>query len=318
MTTGGGTDFWFENKFIHHRVKNLFLRGWLLKTYNDGKLLKGRIKTAEKGRENDNLDILFPVGMVGHVKPSEKCEAFTMDIGGDPTRRVIMSIIGDRETHPVPDENEVFLYAPCDKKVHTRFKKKRDQQERAWFALAANGGQGRTRESGREDGIHSDGDDLNTSSTTKGATAFNADKGIGAQTEQGNFTVRAGGNTQMQADKHIRRGETHRDGTMYIEGLIHTGDVIAGGGTSISEARAGGKEYGTSRWNANGRQGTVSLIQTALKVAGIDTSFINFQQLMSLFQQTQQQQNQQNNQQIQDLLQRVAQLEQLVAQLGGG
>lgn len=309
MTTfGGGTDYWFENRFIHHRVKNMLLRGWLLKTYNDGKLLKGRIKTAEKGRENDNIDILNPVGFVAHIAPGDKVEAFSADIGGDPTRRVILSIIGDREQHPVPDENEVFMYAPGDRAVHTRIKKERNQQERS------NDNSGRTKESGREVGVHTDAKDLNTSSTTKASTRFNADQGIGAQTSAGSFTVRAAENTQFEAAQHIRKGETHREGTMYIEGVVHAGDVFAGGGTSIQSSggtRFVGQLQGwMQKWTASGKQGQTSLLDTAAKVASLLGQF-------TAFQGQQQQQNQQNDQQIQQMMQLIEQLSQRIAALGG-
>jgi len=122
-----GYDLWNHSKFLHHKVRNMTRRGWLLKTYNDKKMLRGKVQSAEK-IVNDELDIIHPVGYVAHVKSSEKTEILTMDVGGDTSRRVILSVMGDREQHPQPDEGENFLYAPGEKKQFLRIKKKKDQQ----------------------------------------------------------------------------------------------------------------------------------------------------------------------------------------------
>src|SRR5215813_7927715 len=104
-----GIDLWNHTKFLHHKVRNITRRGWLLKTYNDKKMLRARIKTGEK-IENDQIDIIHPVGYVAHVAPSGKTEVLTMDVGGDTSRRVVLAVMGDREYHPQPDENEAFFY----------------------------------------------------------------------------------------------------------------------------------------------------------------------------------------------------------------
>src|SRR5215468_5427234 len=118
-----GVDNWNHLKHLHHRMRSISRRGYLLKTYNDKKILRGRVKMGEK-IGNDELDILHPVGYVAHVKHSEKTEVITMDVNGDPSRRVIAWVMGDREYHPQPDENEAFFYAPGEKKQFLRIKKK--------------------------------------------------------------------------------------------------------------------------------------------------------------------------------------------------
>jgi phage gp45-like len=113
---------WGDVDHITHKVRNMLRRGYLLKTYNDGKILKGRVRTGD-AIENDKLDIVHPVGYVSHVKASEKTEVITADIGGDSSRRVILAVIGDRAEHPKPDEGESIQYAPGDPKKRISVKK---------------------------------------------------------------------------------------------------------------------------------------------------------------------------------------------------
>src|SRR5215471_8717918 len=240
-----GIDLWNHSKFLHHKVRNMVRRGWMKKTYNDKKMLAGKVQSAEK-IINDELDILHPVGFVAHVKPSEKCEAITMDIGGDTSRRVITMVMGDREEHPQPDENESFFYSPGNKKQFLRHKKKSDKggggggaggqvEQLIADALAASGGQQskrQTKDSGRVSGMHWDGDDQKVSGQNKETFQNKADKGIGNKTDA-NFDIKAGGATQFEASKHVRKGQTIREGDTYTQGIEHATDHIAGGGASV-------------------------------------------------------------------------------------
>src|SRR5262245_23882072 len=293
-----GIDYWNHAKFLHHKVRNMVRRGWLVKTYNDKMILRGRIKTGEK-LENDELDIVHPVGYVAHVKPEEKAEIITLDIGGDTSRRVILAVMGNRKYHPQPDEGEVYTYAPGDKKIYNRMKMKKEGGDSPPSSNGKSGQEGaQTIDRGHEAGIHSDGKDQRITSKTESAYANQADKGIGNKTK-GNYTVVAGSNTQMQAGKHIRMGETHRDQQMVVNANIHAADHIAGGGTDISAATATEmaeaansdetprpKEDGTKTWQANGRPGTTSLLQTAAAVGTLGA-------LVAAMGQSQQQTNQQ-------------------------
>jgi len=179
------TDQWQTGTFIHHRVKNLIRRGWLLKTYYDEKILKARVKTNEV-IENDKLDVLHPVGYIGRVKPAEKVEIFTMDVGGDPSRRVVMSIIGDREEHPKVDEGESALYSPGDKKKFVRVRKGPEQ---------SGGGQqaGKDYGQGKDGAIEIEGEQVPVTTNTKKSITSTAKESI---------TSKAGG------DVHIESGST--------------------------------------------------------------------------------------------------------------
>ena len=257
-----GIDYWSHSKFIHHKVRNMVRRGWLLKTYYDKKLMQARIATGIK-QENDRLDWLHPVGFLGRVKPSDKTEIFTMDIGGDPSRRVVWAVIGDREYHPKISEGESILYSPGDKKKFIRVYKKPQQGQ---------GGASEEKES--KEGIHQDADDLKITTTTKDTFSNKADKGIGNETEK-NFTIKAAGNTQFEAQKHIRVGDHHIQGTQYVAGTVNAADVLAGGGTSVSVAslRADeNREDGSKDWGASGQPGKVSLLKVAAQVAALVAS----------------------------------------------
>lgn len=293
-----GTDLWNHAKFLHHKVRNMTRRGWLLKTYNDKKMLRGRIKTDER-TENDQIDIMHPVGYIAHVKPSEKTEVVTMDIGGDTSRRVIAWVMGDREYHPQPDENEAFVYAPGEKKQFLRIKKKREQSAAGFASDQDSSG---NKDSGRKTGMHWDQLEEPVTGTTKNSFQNNADKGQGFSTSNGSFEIDAGQNTQFQASKHIRKGATYRDGDTFTNGTEHAADHVAGGGATISTSvsRADGEDHpdGSQPWSAIGRPGTTSLLATASTLAN--------------FQQAQTSQNQSTNAAIEDLQRRVAALEQKV------
>ena len=187
-------------------MRNLTRRGYLLKTYNDGKILKARVKTGD-GIENDKIDVVHPVGYVSHVKASEKTEVITFDIGGDSSRRVVLAVIGDREYHPQPDEGEAFYYAPGDKKIFLRVKMAGDQQSRA------EGNGGGSNDSGRPAGIHMDGSDQAISAKTTKSFSVEATEGINMKTDKHVFDgdVLIKGNLDVTKDLRIS-GEGYKPG----------------------------------------------------------------------------------------------------------
>jgi len=219
---------------LSNKVRNVIRRGYLKKTYNDKKMLKGRTILGEE-IESDDIDIVHPVGLVSHVKPGDKCETLSCDVGADASRRIILMVMGDREQHPQPDEGESFLYAPGEKKQFIRHKKKKDQGGGAGgqAARAGNGqSEGRTKDSGRVTGMHWDGLEEKVSGQNKETFQMKADKGMGYKTD-GNYDIKAANATQFEAGKHVRKGSTYRDGDTYTQGIEHASDHIAGGGASV-------------------------------------------------------------------------------------
>jgi len=258
---------------LQHKVRNVLRRGYLLKTYYDKKIMQGRIKTGVE-IENDRLDWLHPVGFLGRVKPGDKVEILTMDVGADPSRRVIAWVLGDREHHPKIEEGESILYSPGDKKKFVRVYKKPQQDQGGGGGgggRADGGGDGQQSES--KEGIHTNADDLPISSQTKDTYQSNADKGQGFST-QANFDIKAGQNTQFEAAKHVRKGTTYRDGDTYTNGVEHATDHVAGGGATVSPpgARAGTAEHpdGSQTWGASGKPGTTSLLDIGARVAALE------------------------------------------------
>ena len=282
-----GTDNWNHLKHLHHKVRNMVARGYLLKTYYDKKLLQARVKTGVRV-ENDRLDWLNPVGFLGRVKPDPHVEIFTMDINADTSRRVVLAVIGDRATHPKISEGESILYSPGDPKKYVRVYKKQQQQGGGGGGggggNGSGGGGGEEKES--KEGIHTDADDLPITSNTKDTFQGNADKGQGFTTKA-NFDIKADQNTQFQAAKHVRIGPTYREGDTYTNGVEHAFDHVAGGGASISPTtaasaaaataaaaapRAGetGRPDGSQTWGASGKPGNVSLLDIGARVAALE------------------------------------------------
>jgi hypothetical protein len=114
---------WEHVEHLSHKVRNVIRRGYLVKTYYDKKLMQARIKTGH-GMENDRIDIMHPVGYLGRVQADDKAEVFTMDVGGDSSRRVVLGVLGDREHHPKILEGESILYSPGDPQNFLRVFKK--------------------------------------------------------------------------------------------------------------------------------------------------------------------------------------------------
>lgn len=269
-----GLNNWNHVQHLHHKVRNVLRRGYLLKTYYDKKLMQARFKTGEK-IENDKIDIMHPVGFLGRVAPGDKVEVFSMDVGGDPSRRVVLGVLGDRETHPKIDEGESILYSPGDPKKFIRVRKGKKKEG------GGGGGNGRDigverqpEEEKKEGAIETDADDVVITSQTKKTNQRNADEGQGFSTKQGSVEIKAGQNTQFEAKKHLRKGETHREGSVFVSGTVNAADVLAGGGTSISSTMAeGDKPDGSKPWSASGQPGTTSLLETAAKVGSLGTAF---------------------------------------------
>jgi len=186
---------WADVWHLPHKVRNMVRRGYLLKTYNDGKILKARVKTGDS-IENDKLDVIHPVGYVAHVKASEKTEVLTLDVGGDSSRRVVLAVIGDREYHPQPDEGEAFHYAPGSNKIFLRVKMANGQASRAM------GG----RDSGRAAGIHMDASDQPISAKSTKTFSVEATDGINMKTNQHTFDGNVAIKGTLTVDHDLRIG----------------------------------------------------------------------------------------------------------------
>lgn len=104
---------WEALRDVSNRTRNMIRRGYLLGTNTDNKLMRGRVRTGD-GIENDNLDIVQPVGFASRLPSGPKVEVITADVNGDASKRVILAVIGDRATHPKPEEGESIQYAPGD------------------------------------------------------------------------------------------------------------------------------------------------------------------------------------------------------------
>jgi hypothetical protein len=282
---------WEHMQHLSNKVRNVIRRGYLLKTYNDGKLLRARVKMGHQ-IENDKLDVLHPVGYVAHVKPSEKTEVFTIDVGADASRRVIAWVIGDREQHPQPDEGESFHYAPGNKKMFARHKMKK---EGGGGSNGSGGGgsddmDGQTKDSGRVAGFHYDAEKEKMSGTTENVSKLNADKGIGNNT-QANFDIKAANATQFQSQTaRTKTQTTHYESPngWFHKGVMHATDHVAGGSAVVTPtsdsaaalfADGGGSEGGeiglakgpdgSKAWSSQGIPGKVSLLGTGAQVQAI-------------------------------------------------
>jgi len=117
-----------------------------------------------------------------------------------------------------------------------------------------------------------------------------------AGASQGHYTIDVGKNTQFQAAKHIRKGETHRDGEMFVNGNVHAADHFAGGGTTITSS---------DDWSATGRPGSTSLLQTAAKVGTMAQMMNHISGIFRSVQQGQSQAAEEGMQQLEQLLQQL-------------
>jgi hypothetical protein len=185
---------WQRATDVANQVKNMVRRGYLLATYTDGKILRARVKTGE-GIENDRLDVVFPVGFTAHVKAGPKVEILTTDVGGDPSRRVVLSIFGDREQVPIAEEGEAFFFTPGDKSKFVRIK--------------TNGAAARA--AGRAAGLEISVGDIPISMKT--------DKGFSLEATEG---------INLKSDNHVHEGNFTVKGDLRVEGnIVCTGTVTA-------------------------------------------------------------------------------------------
>jgi hypothetical protein len=147
--TGNISLSWEHVEHLSHKVRNVVRRGYLKKTYYDKDLMQARIKTGH-GIENDRIDIMHPVGYLGRVQPDDKAEVFTMDVGGDSSRRVVLGVLGDRKSHPKVLEGESILYSPGDPKNFLRVFKKPPKKQNGGGEQQAEGGEEGGEEGGGE------------------------------------------------------------------------------------------------------------------------------------------------------------------------
>ena len=323
---------WEHMEHLSNKVRNVIRRGYLKKTYNDGKMLKGRTILGEE-IESDNIDIVHPVGYVSHVKPGDKCETLSCDVGADASRRIVLMVMGDREEHPQPDENEGFFYSPGSKKQFLRHKKKSDgggaggQALDFWRSGVGGGSEGRTQDSGRVAGMHWDSSDTKVSGQNKETFQLKGEKGIGCATDA-NFDIKAQNATQFEAGKHVRKGTTYRDGDTFTQGTEHATDHIAGGGASVGSLPSarfvpynmgGGSGLpentpdGSQNMSASGQPGNISLkgMAAAMGMASVSSSGEGpptgggMKAEMAQMQQRQQQQQDKND----ELLRRIIRIE---------
>ena len=68
------------------------------------------------GVENDDLDIMHPVGFASRLPAGPKVEVITADVNGDASKRVILAVVGNRADIPSVEEGEAKLYSPGDSK----------------------------------------------------------------------------------------------------------------------------------------------------------------------------------------------------------
>lgn len=267
---------WEDVAHIAAKVRNTVRRGYLLKTYNDKKILRARVKTGHE-IENDKIDVMHPVGYVAHVKPGEKTEVLTLDVGGDSSRRVVLCVVGDREYHPQPDEGEGWIYAPGDKALFMRVKK--EKEGGGGGGGGSTDGDGGSQDSGRVAGMHWDAKDQKASGQTKETIQIKGDKGQGYSTK-GNFDVQASNATQFAAAQHLRKGDWVRQGTEHVGGVIHAQDHVAGGDATVSPVAATLADTnnglptntpdGSKPWSKSKQNGTVSLLDIGARVAAIE------------------------------------------------
>lgn len=200
---------WGQGLHLPDKVRNMVRRGYLLATYNDGKLLKARVRTGVD-IENDYLDVVQPVGFSAHVAPGPKTEVLTLDVGADASRRVVLAIIGNREQHPQPDEGEAFFYAPGDPSRYLRIK------------IA--GGSGQARNSGRAAGLEIVMGDLPITIRTDREITIEAPEGVTIKAE----TVRIEGDLRVTGEvtAHADGGAVHL--TPHTHGGVQSGPSTTG------------------------------------------------------------------------------------------
>lgn len=115
---------WARDQDFDPRLRSYVRRGTLVQTYTDGKIMTARVRTGTGPEgENDRLEVIWPAGFIAHVPSGPGTEILTTDIEGDPSRRVVSAIFGDRSYIPMPEEGEAFLYTPGDPSRFIRIKR---------------------------------------------------------------------------------------------------------------------------------------------------------------------------------------------------
>src|SRR5262245_11644431 len=166
--------------------------------------MQGRVKTGHQ-IENDRLDIIHPVGFLGRVAPGDKVEIFTMDVGGDPSRRVILGVLGDRATHPKIQEGEAIVYSPGNPKKFVRVYSQQGGAGARDAAAPRNGG------GDSAEGVQIEGDTGSVSVKTKKKV----------KTE-------AGESTETKAPKHDFIGNHNVDGFgLYTKQVTAAEPIVA-------------------------------------------------------------------------------------------
>jgi len=167
------------------------------------------------------------VGYVAHVKASEKTEVITLDIGADSSRRVVLAVLGDRATHPQPDEGEAYYYAPGNNKIAIRIK-----------TADAGAASATTRNSGRAAGIHMDSADETISAKSTKSFSVEATEGINLKTNlhtlDGHVLIK--GNLNVEHDLRFG-GEGYKpsDGEWLAGGVA----AVAALGVQVAEPAGG-------------------------------------------------------------------------------
>ena len=208
----------WRNPDLTNRVRNMIRRGYLVATYTDGKLMKGRVKTGVD-IENDKVDIVHPVGYASHIPSGEKVEVITADVNGDPSKRVILAVIGDRDKHPKVAEGESVVYQPGNPKRIMRV---------------------------NPDGIHSDADDKPMSMKTQKTMSLQSDESMSLSTDKSmNMSAQEPINISTPKTLNIDASEgaslfggiirIDSSGNMFINtNLTLTGDLVVNGDVRVN------------------------------------------------------------------------------------
>ena len=300
-----GVNSWNHMQFLHHKVRHMIRRGYLKKTYYDKKILQARINTGVEN-ENDRLEWLHPVGYLGRVKPGPKVEIFTMDVGADPSRRVVLHVIGDRETHPKIDEGESIHYTPGDPKKFIRIRK--GQKDDGSGDANANYGENK-----KPGGIEINGDNVPISTKTKKGITTEADEDITTKSKK-SIIQEAGEGMTRKAKSHTFEGDVNIKGNLRISGegfKPSNGEWAAGAptGMALTEEQ---EEYLRRKREAVARTQSFMLQQEQRNQdieARIDTLQRAMQEQIDAMKAAQSNQNAEVNARLDDLEARVAALE---------
>lgn len=195
---------WRDNAY---RLRNVIRRGYLLGTSSKGKMLQARVRTGD-GIENDNIDIMHPVGFASRLPAGPKVEVITADVNADASKRVVLAVVGNRADIPSVEEGEATLYSPGDPKKKITASK--------------------------SGGISMDSDDKPTTMTTKDTVTMTAEKGAklfdGIEIDKdGNVTftkdVVFKGNVTIEKDLEVK-GSVKVGGSVVVTGTVTAAGFI--------------------------------------------------------------------------------------------